>query len=176
MLKDLLSKRIQPSGLLKMASGFGLLPPMADLFLSSLNNAPSPRGGQLSDDWLKNLDVLADSVGCMGASFFDHFVEGTPPDVLKSLTRADFEQALNGVPMAGILLPAFEVMKNIYLQHGPLCPLICQGKLSADSLVAQSMVQGFAGNTPLAETQSMGQSSHLVNILDKSRELSSRVI
>jgi len=129
-----------PGKLIAMADRFGLLSDNLSMLVAGLRRAPEPKLRELGPDWMKNLDVITHSLGCVAAGVFDNMVEGMTEDEVESVTKEEFMSAIGDVPMAGVMGSTFEVCKAVYLQYGDVTGAIDQGLIKPEGMMTHAFI------------------------------------
>lgn len=146
-----------PGKLIAMADRFGLLSDNMSMLVAGLQRAPEPKMRELGSDWMKNLDVITHSLGCVAAGVFDNMVEGMTVDEVKSVTKEDFMTAIGNVPMAMVMGSTFEVCKSVYLQYGDVTDAIDQGLIKPEGMMTHAFISPIL---PAEKKQTDGESSN----------------
>jgi hypothetical protein len=167
-----------PGRLLGLADTFGFLPPAASLLLKGLKRAPAPTAIELGGDWIKNLDTISHSIGCMAAGIFDELVDGMDKDEVNAVTEEQFAEAVGHLPMASVIVSTFDVCKQVYLQYGDLTDAIRDGKVKPEGMMTHAFVSPLIKkhqDQGESATTRKGKQSFLKNMIsDKSKVVANR--
>jgi hypothetical protein len=128
--------------LLGMASAIGLpLSPGLELLVSAMKRAPAPTQTTLGGDWLKNLDVISHSVGCIIAGAFDDIADDLSREELEAISATEFSEVLPPGLARTLLDSSFRTCREFYLKKGPLVPQIESGSLKPEGLATKSIMR-----------------------------------
>jgi hypothetical protein len=123
-----------------MAARFNLLGPKLDLLLNGLKRAPKPALTELTEDWVKNLDVITHAMGCVIVGAFDDVVEDIEIEELKQISAKEFSELLPPGFSRTLMENSFEICRSAYLEYGSLVALVESGKLKPEGLVTQALL------------------------------------
>jgi hypothetical protein len=140
---DAVIRKGKVSTVIKTAQFFGIIPDKAAIALDVVEKAPAPKTNNLSNNWVHNLDVLAEMLGCLVASSFDVLVDGLSNEEMSALDPERVVDSL-GVPMARTyLLESWEMCLELYVENGSLSKQVEAGIIPAGGLVTRAVLMPF---------------------------------
>jgi hypothetical protein len=119
---------------------------------------------------MENLDIMSDAMGRLVAGAFDALVQDIPPSELEATSTDFFLEALPPGPQRAIVAGSFHICREAYLEYGPLCKAIEEGKIPPSGLLIGGVIRGLRSPALSGSRSPIGLKERLLALANRKSE------